>query len=273
MTPSPLTAVLTGYGSVLVAYSGGVDSALVAVAARRLLGRERTVAALGVSPSLGAHQHRHAVALARQFDLDLVEVPTDELADPGYVVNAPSRCYFCKRTLWTRLAAVAAARGMAVVADGTNADDLGDHRPGLRAAAEWGVRSPLAEAGLDKARVRAAARALGLPHWDAPASPCLASRIIYGLAVTRPRLAQIEAAEAELRALGVGGDMRVRHRGDEARIEVDPAAFPLVRAHGARLVARLGALGFRRITLDLAGYRRGSLLGAAAEIEVLAGGG
>jgi uncharacterized protein len=272
MVPPRLVEILSGLHSVLVAYSGGVDSALVAVAARRALGRARAAAALGVSPSLGARQHRQARALATRFDLDLVEVPTHELSDPGYVANAPSRCFFCKRELWDRLAAVAAARGLALVADGTNADDLGEHRPGLAAAAERGVRSPLAEAGLGKAQVRAAARALGLPNWEAPASPCLASRIAYGLAVTPARLAQVEAAEAELRALGVAGDLRVRHRGDEARIEVDPAALPLVRAHGPALAARLRALGFGRITLDLAGYRRGSLLGADREVEILAGG-
>jgi uncharacterized protein len=168
---------------------------------------------------------------------------------------------------------VATARGLAVLADGTNADDLGEHRPGRRAGIEGGVRSPLAEAGMDKRAVRAAARALGLPNWDSPAAPCLASRLTFGLAVTPSRLAQVEAAEAELRAVGVTGDFRVRHRGDEARIEVDPAAFPLVRAHGARLADRLAALGFHRVTLDLAGYRRGSLLGAGADVEVLAGGG
>jgi uncharacterized protein len=174
--------------------------------------------------------------------------------------------------LWDRLLGVAAARGLDAVVDGTNADDLGHHRPGLAAAAERRVRSPLAEAGLGKAEVRAAARALGLPNWNAPAAPCLASRITYGLAVTPSRLAQVEAAEAELRALGVAGDLRVRHRGDEARIEVDPAELAVVRAHGAAVAARLRVLGFGRVTVDLAGYRRGSLLGADAEVEILADG-
>jgi uncharacterized protein len=273
MTPPALDALLSRFESVLVAFSGGVDSSVVAVAARRVLGRERAPAALGVSPSLGAREHQRAVSLASRFDLYLIEVPTEELADPGYVANAPSRCYFCKRELWGRLRDVAAARGLAVLADGTNADDLAEHRPGQRAAAERGVRSPLAELGMDKRAVREAAGALGLPNWDAPAAPCLASRLAYGLAVTPSRLAQVEAAEAELRAVGVTGDCRVRHRGDEARIEVEPALFPLVRVHGARLAARLGALGFNRVTLDLAGYRRGSLLGAAGDVEVLAGGG
>jgi uncharacterized protein len=268
-----LAAALAPLESVLVAYSGGVDSALVAVAARRTLGRDRAVAALGVSPSLGAYQYGRAVDLAARFDVELLEIPTDELADPGYVANAPSRCYFCKRELWARLAAVADTRGLKVVLDGTNADDLGEHRPGLAAAAERRVRSPLAELGMTKAQVREAARSLGLPNWDAPAAPCLASRVAYGLAVTPARLAQVEAAEAALRAAGVTGDLRVRHRGDEARIEVDPAGIPRVRAQRATLVGRLAALGFRRITLDLAGYRRGSSLGSPAEVEILLDGG
>jgi uncharacterized protein len=171
------------------------------------------------------------------------------------------------------LAAVAAGRGLAVVVDGTNADDLREHRPGLAAAAQRGVRSPLADAGLGKAEVRAAARALGLPNWDAPAAPCLASRVVYGLAVTPARLAQVEAAEDALRALGITGDLRVRHRGSEARIEVDPAVFPRIRARRSVLAARLAGLGFRRVTLDLGGYRRGSLLQREGEVEVLLDGG
>jgi uncharacterized protein len=269
MLADRLASVLGQCSSVLVAYSGGVDSALVAVAARRALGRARAVAALGVSPSLGHHQHRQAAELAARFDLELIEIPTHELADPGYVANAPSRCYFCKRELWARLSGVAAARGLAVVADGTNADDLDEHRPGLAASRDHGVRSPLAELGMSKAQVREVARGMGLPNWDAPAAPCLASRITYGLAVTPSRLGQVEAAEAALRAVGVSGDFRVRHRGHEARIEVDAMEFARVRAAGATLGERLAALGFRRVTLDLAGYRRGSGLGADTAVEVL----
>jgi uncharacterized protein len=256
----------------LVAFSGGVDSALVAVAAHRALGDAHMLAVLGVSPSLAASQHEQARAIGRDFGFPLLEVATDELADPGYVANAPDRCYYCKRELWARLGAVAAERGLAVVADGTNADDRGEHRPGQRAGFERGVVSPLVEAGLGKAAVRATARALGLPVWDAPAAPCLASRVLYGLEVTPRRLRQVEAAEAELRALGVVGDLRVRHRGSEARLEVAPDQFGQVRAARAAIVARLGALGFRRITLDLLGYRRGSLLASeVGELEMLGG--
>jgi pyridinium-3,5-biscarboxylic acid mononucleotide sulfurtransferase len=255
-----LERILAAYPSLLVGYSGGVDSALLAVRGRRVLGRARMLAVLGVSPSLAGDQHRRARAVAALFDVPLLEVPTRELDDPGYVANAPSRCYFCKRELWVRLHDVAAERGLAVIADGTNADDLTDHRPGLRAAGDSGVRSPLAEAGYGKDDVRREARALGIPIWDAPAAPCLASRIRYGLTVTPSRLRQVEQAETALRGLGVEGDLRVRHRGSEARIEVHPSQFPAVRRAGDRIAAQLLALGFSRITLDLGGYRRGSLL-------------
>lgn len=267
-----IEALVVTFPSVLVGYSGGVDSALLAVVSRRVLGRDRAVAALGMSASYPAVQHAQALAVARQFDLQLLEIPTDELDHPGYVANAPSRCYFCKRELWGKLTAAAQARKIAIVADGTNADDLGEHRPGLEAAAEYEIRSPLAEAGYTKADVRAEARALGIPIWDAPAAPCLSSRIMYGLSVTPRRLQEVEVGEELLRALGVEGDLRVRHRGDEARIEVQPTQFSRVREHRDWLAAQLLGMGFACVTLDLKGYRRGSLLvGEPAELEVLAG--
>ncbi|MBI2537715.1 MAG: ATP-dependent sacrificial sulfur transferase LarE [Gemmatimonadetes bacterium] len=268
-----LEALVATYRSMLVGYSGGVDSALLAVVARRALGRDRVVAALGISASYPKTQHHQALAVARQFDLQVLEIPTDELDDADYVANAPSRCYFCKRELWGKLTAAARARKIAIVADGTNADDLGEHRPGLEAAAEYQIRSPLAEAGYTKADVRAEAHELGIPVWNAPAAPCLSSRIMYGLSVTPRRLRQVEAGEELLRSLGVEGDLRVRHRGPEARIEVEPSQFNRVRAHRGRLVARFRELGFAQVTLDLLGYRRGSLLAAAApKLEVLAEG-
>jgi uncharacterized protein len=266
-----LRELLAGFPSVLVGFSGGVDSAVLAVVARQVLGRSRAVAALGVAPSLAQDQREQAVNLAQQFDLDLVLAPTDELSDPGYVANAPSRCYFCKRELWAKLSAVAQERGLAVLADGTNAEDLGEHRPGLGAAREFGVRSPLAEAGYTKADVRRLARALELPIWNAPAAPCLASRIMYGLSVTPLRLRQVEAGERILRSLGVEGDLRVRHRGEEARIEVAPSAFERVRTHREQIARAFRTLGFARVTLDLLGYRRGSLLvSGEPPLEVLA---
>jgi uncharacterized protein len=260
---SKLEALIGAVPSLLVGYSGGVDSSVLAVVSRRVLGKELSMAALALSPSLSADQRDRARDLARRFDLQLVEVRTDEMDDPDYVANPTDRCYFCKRELWTKLAALAADRGIAVVADGTNADDLGEHRPGLAAAREREIRSPLAEAGYTKADVRAAARGLGLPNWDAPAAPCLSSRVLYGLSVTPDRLRQVEQGEAALRAVGVEGDLRVRHRGREARIEVAASEFPRVRRQREVIGERLLALGFDRVTLDLTGYRRGSLLSAS----------
>lgn len=268
---SRLASVLASYRSVLVGYSGGVDSTLVAVVARQVLGRERAAAALGISASLPEEQRERALAMARQFDLELIEVPTGELDDPNYTANAPDRCYFCKRELWDTLAAVARERGLAMLADGTNVDDAGDHRPGLRAADEYEVRSPLLEAEYAKADVREEARTLGIPVWDAPAAPCLSSRIMYGLEVNRDRLRQVEHGEALLRSLGVSGDLRVRHHGFEARIEVRTSEFDLVRAHRERLGRGLLALGFDRVLLDRRGYRRGSLLVTGTDdLELLA---
>jgi uncharacterized protein len=271
MTHLPILSELLGtFPSVLVGYSGGVDSALLAVAARRVLGKERAAAAIGRSPSYPAVQYAQALDIARQFDLTLLEISTGELNDHRYTRNSPDRCYFCKQELWRRLHGLAEERGFAVVADGTHAGDSGEHRPGMRAGREAGVRSPLLEVGYTKDDVRREARALGIPVWDAPAAPCLSSRVLYGLAVTPDRLRQVEAGEAFLREAGVRGDLRVRHRGDEARIEVPRDEIPLVQERREQIVRRLLDLGFARVTLDLAGYRRGSLLAdAPVPVEIL----
>jgi uncharacterized protein len=250
---------LSGMGRVLLGYSGGIDSALLAVVATRSLGSGAFQAALGVSPSLGAAQHRRARDVATRFGVPLVELATDELDDPAYRANPLDRCYYCKRTLWRRLGEHAARHGFDTIVDGTNADDLQEHRPGARAGAEAAVRTPLADLGWTKADVRAATRSLGVPGWDRPASPCLASRLRPHLSVTPERLAQVEAAEELLRSAGVTGDLRVRHHDDLARIEVQPAMFTLVDDALARLAGRFSALGFRRIERDPRGYRRGSL--------------
>ena len=269
--PSPLERILAEYPSVLVGFSGGVDSSLVAVAARQVLGRERSLAAIGVSASLPQDQHGQAREIAERFDLELVEVPTDELNNPQYTANEEDRCYHCKRELWSRMRSLADDRGIEVVVDGTNADDLLEHRPGMQAAREFVVRSPLAEAGYTKLDVRAEAHELGIPIWNAPAAPCLSSRVLYGLEVTSERLSQVEHGEAFLRELGVTGDLRVRHRGAEARIEVSPSQFAVVRDARDAIAAWFTGLGFSRITLDLGGYKRGSLLMAGEqELEVLA---
>jgi uncharacterized protein len=257
---------LLGYGRVLLGYSGGVDSALVAVAARRALGRDDLMAVIGRSPSYPEVQWQAAVALAGRHDIPLLEVDTAELADPRYAANPTNRCYFCKTELWTRLGEIARERGFDVVVDGTNADDLREHRPGHRAAGEHGIRSPLAELGWGKARVREVSRSLGLDSWDAPASPCLSSRVAYGLEITPGRLRQVERAEAVLRQLGVAGDLRVRHHGDRVRIEVLAAELDRVRAAWAVVRAEFAALGLDRVELDPAGYRRGGLLPLAPSV-------
>src|SRR5206468_2939572 len=203
--PNPvgrLRALVRTYPSALVAYSGGVDSALLAVVLRQEVGRERMVAGVGRSASYPAAQWATARAVAQRFDVPLVELDTHELEDPDYLANPTNRCFFCKTELWRRLVPAARLRGLAIVCDGTNADDLREHRPGYAAGQAAGVRSPLAEAGLTKADVRHAARELGLPVWDAPAAPCLSSRVAYGIPITSERLAQVERAGAYLRQLG-----------------------------------------------------------------------
>ncbi len=251
---------LAGLGRVLLGYSGGVDSALLAVAGRQALGPDRFLAAIGRSASYPAVQWRAAVDIARRFDVPLLELDTHELDDPRYLANAPDRCYFCKSELWNRLDDIARERGFDVVVDGTNADDLSGHRPGLRAADERGVRSPLAELGWTKVQVRAASRALGLPTWSAPAAPCLSSRVRYGLPITVERLRQVGRGEAFLRELGVSGDLRVRHHGSIARLELEPEQQERLRMEWGRVRDFFMSLGFATVELDPAGYRRGSLL-------------
>jgi uncharacterized protein len=251
---------LRGMGRVLLGFSGGVDSALLAVAGLRALGPDGFLAVIGRSASYPEAQWRASQELAGRFGIPVLELDTGELDDPRYLRNSPDRCYFCKSELWDRLAGVASARGFDTVIDGTNADDLGEHRPGMRAGRERAVRSPLAELGWTKADVRRASRALGLPAWDAPAAPCLSSRIRYGLGVTPERLRQVELGEEFLRSLGVRGDLRVRHHGDLARIEVAPAEMTVVRDAWPVVETRFAGLGFERVELDPEGYRRGGLL-------------
>jgi pyridinium-3,5-biscarboxylic acid mononucleotide sulfurtransferase len=244
--------------SVCIGYSGGVDSVYLAVTAVSVLGPARVLAVTGRSASYPAVQHAVALECVERFGIPHLEVSTDELSEPGYVANAPDRCYFCKDELWSRLAGVARDRGLRTVVDGSNADDAGDHRPGARAAREHGVRSPLAEAGLTKPEIRVLSRRAGLPTWDQPASPCLASRVAYGIEVTPERLEQVERAEEALARRGLR-EFRVRHHGDVARIEVAPAELDAAAAALGPEVLYLRGLGFDRILLDVEGYRRGAL--------------
>ena len=268
--PAPLERGLEGlcrqldsFAQVVVAYSGGVDSTLVAALATDRLG-ERALAITGVSPALAPHLRREASAQARWLGLRHHELPTAELADPTYASNPEERCYACKRELHRLLAPIAAAAQGAQVLDGVNLDDLGDHRPGIRAARDFGVRSPLAEAGIDKAGVRQLSRALGLPWWDKPAQPCLASRFPYGEPIDAPRLVRVAAAEDWLRQRGFP-ELRVRSQGETARIEIPAAGLPAALeclAQGelrSQLVGAFRALGFTAVALDLEGLVSGKL--------------
>ncbi len=261
-----LHELLQRCGSVLIAYSGGVDSAYLSKAALDALGKERVLAVTGRSPSYPAVQHEMAVRVARGLGLRHLEIETRELDDRNYAANPGNRCYFCKADLYRRLVDLARERGFAAVLDGSNADDAGDFRPGMIAARELGVRSPLQEAGLCKAEIRALSRRAGLPTWDLPASPCLASRIPHGLQVTARRLRQIEDAEARLRGLRRWAALRVRHHGQLARLEVDPDGLrALADLRLRREVADvLREAGFARACLDLQGYRRGAVNQALA---------
>jgi uncharacterized protein len=259
-----LEARLHDLGSVLVAFSGGADSAFVLAAAARVLGPDRAVAATAVSSSLPAAERASAGSFARGQGLRHLEVRTHEIAREGYAANAGNRCYFCKSELIDVLRPVAEQEGMTHVATGTNADDaVAGFRPGIRAAAERGAVTPLLDAGFTKAQVREASRRWGLPTWDKPAAACLSSRIAYGIRITPQRLARVERAELALRAaLADAGlasvDLRVRDLGDRARIEVDRVIVGEV-AQAEPVLAAVRAAGFAEVEVDPRGFRSGSM--------------
>ncbi|HEX6534093.1 MAG TPA: ATP-dependent sacrificial sulfur transferase LarE [Gemmatimonadaceae bacterium] len=247
--------------SVLLGFSGGVDSAYLGCVGAEALGPSRMLAVIGRSPSYPAEQWETARRVAEGVGLRVLEVDTHEMDDPSYVANPSNRCYFCKSELWTVLGRVARERGIATIVDGTNADDRGDWRPGAAAGREHEVRSPLAELGLTKREIRALSRARGIPTWAQPSSPCLSSRLPYGTAVTAERLRAVELAERAVRALGVRGDLRVRHHGDLARVELSREELGAWLEPGPlrALAAAVRAAGFDRVAVDLRGFRSGSL--------------
>ena len=254
---SRLESELSGLNSVVTAFSGGVDSTLVAVVADKVL-KPKALAVTAVSPALSERELSEAKLIASEFHLDHRIVRTNEMDQPGYTENSPQRCYFCKNELYSQLHTLARDEGYQWIVNGANKDDLGDYRPGLKAASEHQVRSPLVDAGFTKADVRALANYLGISVWDKPAQPCLSSRVPYGIPVNVTTLKMIERAEDFLKDLGLN-QVRARHHDRVCRIEVVPEEMEIIIVNREKITEYLKSLGYLWVSLDLAGLRSGSL--------------
>jgi len=253
-----LREILGEMGSVVVAFSGGVDSTFLLKMAAEVLGAEKVLAVTAQSPTYTSWELEESRQLAYNLGVRQRIINTEELENDDFAANPPERCYFCKQELFSSLLRIAGTEGASYIADGSNLDDLGDYRPGRKAAKEMGVRSPLLEAGMTKDDIRFFSREMGLPTWNKPACACLSSRFPYGTRITREKLAQVEQGEDYLRSLGFG-QFRLRHHGELARIEISRAQFPLMMENAAEVARKLKASGFTYVAMDLEGYRTGSM--------------